>query len=101
MPKKEDVMSSEFSLERIAQLVSDLEQELMAAPPGSAKLEALREEVKLLRQTLAQPEGTPGELSDQLHGVRSRLSDLLANVEGEALKDTPYLVELGRILGLV
>ncbi|MFM8247370.1 MAG: hypothetical protein ACKN9M_10510 [Burkholderiaceae bacterium] len=94
-------MSSEFSLERIAQLVSDLEQELMAAPPGSAKLEALREEVKLLRQTLAQPESTPGELSDQLHGVRSRLSDLLANVEGEALKDTPYLVELGRILGLV
>ena len=94
-------MSSEFSLERIAQLVSDLEQELMAAPPGSAKLEALREEVKLLRQTLAQPESTPGELSDQLHGVLSRLSDLLANVEGEALKDTPYLVEFGRILGLV
>jgi hypothetical protein len=57
--------------------------------------------VKLLRQTLAQPESTPGELSDQLHGVRSRLSNLLANVEGEALKDTPYLVELGRILGLV
>lgn len=61
MPKKEDVMSLEFSLERIAQLVSDLEQELMAAPPGSAKPEALREEVRLLRQTLAQPEGTPGE----------------------------------------
>ena len=94
-------MSSEFSLERIAQLVSDLEQELMAAPPGSAKLEALREEVRLLRQTLTQPAGTPGELSDQLHGVRSRLSDLLANVEGEALKDTPYLVEFARILGLV
>ena len=94
-------MSSEFSLERIAQLVSDLEQELMAAPPGSAQLEALREEVRLLRQTLAQPDGTPGELSDQLQGVRSRLGDLLANLEGEALKDTPYLVEFGRILGLV
>jgi len=94
-------MSSEFSLERIAQLVSDLEQELMAAPPGSAKLEALREEVRLLRQTLTQSDGTPGELSDQLHGVRSRFGDLLADLEGEALKDTPYLVEFGRILGLV
>ena len=94
-------MSSEFSMERIAQLVSDLEQELMAAPPGSTKLQALREEIVVLKQTLAQPEGTSGELNDQLHGVRSRLSDVLANVEHEALKDTPYLIELGLILGLI
>ncbi len=94
-------MSSEFSLERIKQLLSDLEQELMAAPPGSAKLQALREEIVVFKQTLAQPEGGPGDLSDQLQGVRSRLSDVLANVEHEALKDTPYLIELGRILGLI
>jgi hypothetical protein len=25
----------------------------------------------------------------------------LADLEGEALKDTPYLVEFGRILGLI
>ena len=94
-------MSSEFSLERIKQLLSDLEQELMAAPPGSAKLQALREEIVVFKQTLAQPERSPGDLSDQLQGVRSRLSDVLANVEHEALKDTPYLIELGRILGLI
>jgi len=29
------------------------------------------------------------------------MGDLLADLEGEALKDTPYLVEFGRILGLV
>ncbi len=52
-------MSSEFSLERITQLVSDLEQELQAAPPGSAKLDALREEIVVLKRTLAQPEGAP------------------------------------------
>ena len=94
-------MSSEFSLQRITQLVSDLEQELLAAPPGSAKLDALREEIEVLKRTLEQPEGSSGELSDHLQGVRSRLSEVLANVEGEALKDTPYLVEMGRILGLV
>jgi hypothetical protein len=101
MPKKEVAMSSEFSLERITQLVSDLEQELLAAPPGSAKLDALREEIAVLKHTLEQPEGSSGELSDHLQGVRGRLSEVLANVEGEALKDTPYLVEMGRILGLV
>lgn len=94
-------MSSEFSLERITQLVSDLEQELEAAPLGSAKLDALRGEIAVLKRTLEQPEASSVQLSDHLHGVRSRLSEVLANVEGEALKDTPYLVEFGRILGLV
>ncbi len=55
----------------------------------------------MLKRTLEQPEGSSGELSDHLQGVRGRLSEVLANVEGEALKDTPYLVEMGRILGLV
>jgi hypothetical protein len=94
-------MSSEFSFERITQLVIDLEQELLAAPHGSSKLDALREEIVVLKRTLEQPERPSGDLGDHLHGVRSRLSEVLANVEGEALKDTPYLVEFGRILGLV
>ncbi len=94
-------MSSEFSLERIAQLIFDLEQELNSAPPGSPKLEALREEIAVLKRTLEAPEGKSGDLAVQLGGIRSKLDDLLASVEGEALKDTPYLVELGRILGLV
>ena len=94
-------MSSEFSLERIARLVSDLEQELQAAPLGSAKLDALREEIAVLKRMLQEPEGGSGDLDAQLHGIRSKLDEVLASVEGEALKDTPYLVELGRILGLV
>lgn len=94
-------MSSEFSLERITQLVSDLEQELLAAPPGSAKLDALRAEIRVLKRMLEDAEGTPGELNAQLQGVRGKMGEILASVEGEALKDTPYLVELGRILGLV
>ncbi len=94
-------MQTEFSLERIARLVSDLEQELAAAPPGSPKVDALRAEIDVLKRTLASPDGTTPELTEQLHGVRSRLNDVVASVEGEALKDTPYLVEIGRILGLV
>ena len=94
-------MSSKFSLERVARLVSDLEQELQAAPSGTAKLDALREEISVLKRMLQQPEGASADLDAQLHGIRSKLDEVLASVEGEALKDIPYLVELGRILGLV
>ena len=37
----------------------------------------------------------------QLHDMRTSLSEFAATVEGEILKDTPYLTELGRILGFM
>ena len=94
-------MPTEFSLDRIARLVSDLEQELATAPPDSPKIAALRVEIVRLKQLISSPDGATPELTEQLHGVRGRLDDVVASVEGEALRDTPYLVELGRILGLV
>lgn len=94
-------MQKEFSLDRIRQLVSDLEQELASAPPDSPKVAELRTELDLLKTTLASPERTAPALEQQLHGVRGKLDDVVASVEGEVLKDTPYLAELGRILGLV
>lgn len=94
-------MEREFSLERISRLVSDLEQELAGAPPGSPKIDALRAELGDLKRTLASPEGHTPELEQRLQGVRSRLDDFIASVEGEVLRDSRYLVELGRILGLM
>ncbi len=94
-------METEFSLERINRLVSDLEQELAAAPPGSPKIDALRAELDDLKRTLASPDGRTPELEERLHGVRGKLDDFIASVEGEVLRDTRYLTELGRILGLV
>ncbi len=94
-------MQKEFSLERIRKLVADLEQELAAAPSDSPKVDELRAELAVLKGTLDSPEGASPGLEQQLHGVRSKLDDVVASVEGEVLKDTPYLTELGRILGLV
>lgn len=94
-------MSKEFSLERIAKLVSDLEQELAAAPASSPKVAALRDEIAALKQTLASADQAHDQLEGQLHGTRRQLDDLVASVEGEVLRDTPYVAELGRILGLV
>ena len=89
------------SLERISTLVSDLEQELSTAPSDSPRVMALRDELVLLRQTLSASDGEAELLRRRLHGTHGKLDDLLASVEGEVLRDTPYLAELGRILGLV
>jgi hypothetical protein len=89
------------SLERIAALVSDLEQELSMAPPESPRVMALKEELALLRLTLSASDGEAEHLRRSLHGTQSKLDDLVASVEGEVLRDTPYLTELGRILGLI
>lgn len=94
-------MQKKYSLERIRSLVADLEQELEAAPSDSPKVAELRAELYMLKGTLEDPEGISPGLEQQLHGVRSKLDDVVASVEGEVLKDTPYLAELGRILGLV
>lgn len=89
----------EFSRERISRLVSDLEQELANADiPHAAEL---REEIATLKQILAAPDGKEGWIRDRLHTIRSTLQDMTAKVEGEVLRDTPYIAEIGRILGLV
>jgi len=94
-------MQKQFSLDRIQKLVADLDQELDAAPAGSPKVDELRAELAMLKKTLAGTDGASLNLEQQLHGVRGKLDDVVASVEGEVLKDTPYLTELGRILGLV
>ena len=94
-------MAEEFSLERIAHLVSDLEQELSGAPAGSPKVAALRAEIAALKETLASPDQDPPKLKARLQDTHRNLDDLVASVEGEVLRDTRYLTELGRILGLV
>lgn len=94
-------LTPSFSLNRIRQLVSDLEQELAAAPADSPRVQALKIELEALKHALAENDTTSPEVAKQLKGTHSVLDDLMANVEGEILRDTPYLAEMGRILGLM
>ena len=94
-------MQKEFSLGRIRKLVADLEQELDAAPADSHKVGELRSELHRLKSMLSTSEADNTGLEQHLHGVRHKLDEVVASVEGEVLKDTPYLTELGRILGLI
>lgn len=102
MSSSYDHSSQNFSLERISKLVSDLEQELDTAPADSPRVQALKDELVVLKRTLASPEDdVAAGMHKQLHSTHGRLDDLVASVEGEVLKDTPYLTELGRILGMI
>lgn len=90
-----------LSLERVSTLVSDLEQELSQVSIDSAKLKALRDEIDNLKSALAKSEAYPEGWHKQLTSTHSKLDDFVASLEGEALRDTPYLTELARILGLI
>ncbi len=91
----------EFSLERISRLVADLEQELAKAPSDIPHVQDLKEEINTLKHVLASPEDTQDRVGESLHAIRSALQNATARIEGEVLKDTPYLAEIGRILGMV
>jgi hypothetical protein len=93
--------AQEFDLERIKRLVSDLEQDLAKAPADIPNLQDLKKELAEFRQTLASSSAGNGGVRDRLHGIRASLKKITATVEGEVLMDTPYITEVGRILGLV
>lgn len=91
----------EFSFERISRLVTALEQELANAPADLPNVKDLREEIETLKHVLASPENSDAKVDERLHAIRDALRDMSAKVEGEVLKDSQYIAEIGRILGLV
>jgi len=90
-----------FSLERIQNLLSDLEQELASIPATSARVQALKIEIEALKHTLSSNTSDMPKVAQQLKGTHNALDDLVASIEGEILRDTPYVAEMGRILGLM
>jgi hypothetical protein len=100
-PAAQTAQHPEFSLERISRLVTELEQELANAPSDMPKVGELREEIASLKGALASRRDDEGWIRERLHAVRGTLRNVTAEVEGEVLKDTPYLTEIGRILGMV
>jgi hypothetical protein len=89
------------SVARINRLIAELEQELTQAPEDTPHLQDLKEEVEAFKKVLRSPDEVPESVTEGLHAVGSRLQRVANNVEGEILRDSPYLAEIGRILGLV
>lgn len=91
----------EFDFDRINRLIGDLEQELEKAPPDSPQVQALREEIDTLKRVLQSPEDKHAHVGEGLHSTRSAFQRFTQTVEGEVLRDSPVIAEMGRILGLV
>jgi hypothetical protein len=89
----------QWNLDRINRLVSDLEQELARAPDRD-EVQRLRNELEVLRSALNASAGRDVSEED-LHSARSSFQRMSAAVENEVLKDSPYIAEIGRILGMV
>lgn len=100
-PLQQSARHPEFSLDRVSHLIAALEQELANAPPDLPNVQDLRQEIETLKRTLASPEQSDSGIDEGLYAIRDRLQDMTARVEGEVLKDSPYITEIGRILGLV
>jgi hypothetical protein len=93
--------SQALSHEQIQRLLSDLEQALTEVQADTPGFQALKATLDDLRRTLAQQQMDSEQMKQQLHNTHKILDDFIASIEGELLRDTPYLAEIGRIVGLV
>jgi predicted dinucleotide-utilizing enzyme len=93
--------NEQWSLERINRLVFDLEQELAKAP-AQANVERMRAELQVLREALNAHAAADAAARDaHMETARSSFGRMTAAVENEVLRESSYIAELGRILGMV
>lgn len=93
--------NEQWSLERINRLVFDLEQELAKAP-AQPDVERMRAELHVLRNALNEHAAADAQAREaHLEEARSSFGRMTAAVENEVLRDSSYIAELGRILGMV
>jgi len=86
---------------RLKQLLADLETELQQIPADSLYAASLKRDFAALKLHLELPEANPGILREQIGRTRHSAQELMDTVEGAILKDSPYVAELGRILGMI
>jgi hypothetical protein len=91
--------TEQWSIERINRLVFDLEQELAKAP-SQTDVQRVRAELEELRNAL-NAHAAAGSGDEHLQSARSSFQRMTAAVENEVLRDSSYIAELGRILGMV
>ena len=80
----------------VNRLVADLAAEVERAPADAPGIQALREEIETLRAVLNSPRTRHHWIDEGLHAVR----DAAQVVRGELIRESVYVAEIGRILGL-
>lgn len=93
----EQAQTPRFDHQRLLDMVGEFEQELAKLPAGSAEARQLGDDIARLRQHLSGPQPQTEAVEDSWHSLRRAMD----SVENQVLKDSPYITEMGRILGLL
>lgn len=86
---------------RLTHILAELEAALQNIPADTPHAASLKRDFAALKQHLQSPEVEAGVLRDHIGKTRNSAQELMDTVEGEILKDSPYVAELGRILGMI
>jgi hypothetical protein len=97
---KENSAHQEVNLEAAAKLIAALEQDLKKLSGDSGDIQRLRDEVETLKNVLNSPVRRPHWVRDGLHSIREALRNAMDRAVAEGLKDSQYIAEIGRILGM-
>ena len=86
----------QLDLARVNRLIADLEEEVAKVPADAPGMQDLRDEIVTLKNVLGSPKTKHDWIEDGLHSVR----DAAQAVKGEVMRESVYIAEIGRILGL-
>jgi len=86
---------------RLMQIVSDLEQELQKVPATPELAQKLSDDFARLKSHLNETPPASAPAEEHQNKIRSSTRELIDSLEGAVLKDSPYVAELGRILGMI
>ncbi|MDB5726935.1 MAG: hypothetical protein JWQ00_140 [Noviherbaspirillum sp.] len=90
----------QLDLERIDRLLAKLELELQKTGADTPTAQELKMEMETLRAMIESAQAGNGVTTEKHHSIRASFQNMTDRLEGEVLKDAPYIAEIGRILGL-
>lgn len=91
---------SGMDIARINGLIAHLEGKLSKVPEDAPGAQDLRDEIAALKSALAAPDFEPHRIVQGLHGIRGLIERAKDTMVGEAMRDSTFFVDIGRILGL-
>ncbi|MFL9926076.1 hypothetical protein PQR62_17505 [Herbaspirillum lusitanum] len=86
-----------FNHQRLLQILASFEEELKKLPADAPEARQLHQDIARLKEHLTAAQPHPGSLRDSFQSLRNAAD----TVEGAILRDSPYLTEMGRIVGLL
>src|SRR3954465_8082786 len=93
-------MQKEIDLAEGGRLVAGLERDLAKVSGHEAEIQRVRDELKSLRKALNSEDETKSQIRRALGSIQKAMQNAMETGAGEAIRDWPYIAEIGRIVGM-